>query len=216
MEYTNSKLATVSVDLTKNSNPRKNDTYNPTGKITKVTIHHMAGIMGAKACAEMHARGTNSSANYYIGKDGEICVGVPESRRAWTSSSSKNDYNAVTIEVSNDIKKAPWSVSKAAYESLIKLCVDICKRNDIKALNYTGDTKGNLTMHKWFSKTACPGPYLEGKFPEIADKVNVELSTEKVKETYFVQVGVFSKKENAQKLKTELKSKGYDAVIVKK
>jgi SH3-like domain-containing protein len=30
-------------------------------------------------------------------------------------------------------------------------------------------------MHKWFASTACPGPYLEGKFSYIAEQVNKKL-----------------------------------------
>jgi TusA-related sulfurtransferase len=59
---------------------------------------------------------------------------------------------------------------------LIDLCVDICKRNGITALNFTGDKNGNLTMHKWFAATSCPGPYLESKFPYIASEVNKKLN----------------------------------------
>ena len=45
-------------------------------------------------------------------------------------------------------------------------------------LNFTGDKKGNLTMHKWFAATACPGEYLESKFPYIAEEVNKRLKGE--------------------------------------
>jgi len=31
-------------------------------------------------------------------------------------------------------------------------------------------------MHKYFAATACPGPYLEGKFPHIEDEVNKRLA----------------------------------------
>ena len=31
-------------------------------------------------------------------------------------------------------------------------------------------------MHKWFANTDCPGPYLSGKFPYIANEVNNRLS----------------------------------------
>jgi len=84
MNYTNSPLATDSVDFHgKNCNPRKDATYNPTGKITIITPHHMAivGISG-KQCAQAHANGNKNSANYYIGINGDICLGIPEGYRA--------------------------------------------------------------------------------------------------------------------------------------
>ena len=175
MTYTNSPLATDFVDLTKNSNPRQNAQYNPTGEITKITIHHMAGKMTAVDCARMHYNRSGSSATYYVGYKGDICLGAPESRRPWTTGSKENDYIAVTIEVSNDGGEPDWHVPDAALQATIKLCADICQRNNIKQINYTGDKSGNLTMHKWFQATSCPGPYLGSKFPYIANAINAIL-----------------------------------------
>ena len=89
---------------------------------------------------------------------------------------SQNDSRAVTIEVANDETGGMWHVSDAAYNSLIDLCVDICRRNDIIELDFTGDADGNLTIHKMFdSNTQCPGPYLESRMKDIADEVNRQL-----------------------------------------
>lgn len=160
----------------KKSNPRKNSEFNPTGHATKITIHHMAGIMGAEACAKMHLASSKSvSANYYIGKDGEIVSAVPEDRRAWTSSSKVNDYAAITIEVSNDTNKSPWTVSSKVYESLISLCVDICKRHMITPI-YTGDSSGTITEHRMFAKTECPGDYLHSHMQHIVASINKEMN----------------------------------------
>lgn len=158
------------------SNPRKNATYNPIGKITKITPHIIAGNMTVEQAGEWFINNDRSaSANYSVGTDGRIGLHVPEDCRAWTSSSRANDYMAVTIEVANDGGAPAWHISDKALESLIKLCVDICKRNGIEKLNFTGDKNGNLTMHKYFAATACPGPYLESKFPYIAQEVNRRL-----------------------------------------
>lgn len=176
MNYSQSSLALQSVIFKKNCNPRVNRTYNPTGAIKKITIHHMAGKMLAADCAKMHLNGNTASANYYIGYDGNICSGVDESCRAWTSGSRENDYQAITIEVSNDVIGEPWHVSDEALESCIKLCVDMCWRNNIERINFTGDASGNLTQHCYFQATACPGTYLKSKYQYIADRINAELS----------------------------------------
>lgn len=229
--YSNSSLATPYNWGTKNSNPRVNNQYNPTGEITKITIHHMAGKMSAKACADMHHNGNKSSANYYVGYDGKISCGVDESRRAWTSSSPTNDYKAITIEVSNIKGEPNWEVSDEALNATIALCVDICKRNGIKKINYTGDKNGNLTMHCWFTATKCPGPYLKGKFSYIAQEINKKLNesvTVKPSDNkpstnvqpapatqvlYRVQCGAFKNKDNALALQAKLKAKKYDTYI---
>lgn len=151
-------------------------------KITKITIHHAAGNCSIEYMGALFADpATGASANYGVGTDGRIALYVDEANRAWTSSNADNDNQAVTIEVANDGGSPNWHVSDKALAATINLCVDICKRNGIKRLNFTGDKTGNLTMHKWFAATACPGPYLESKFQYIADEVNKRLTASIIK-----------------------------------
>ena len=147
------------------------------GEIRKITIHHMADDIPLDRLGEVFAEpDRRASSNYAIDTEGRVALYVEESNRAWTSSSRENDHQAVTIEVANDEIGGDWHVSDAAYEKLIELCVDICRRNGIEELTYTGDAEGNLTIHKFFNEdTECPGPYLEGKMPEIAREVTERL-----------------------------------------
>lgn len=146
-----------------------------TSKILKITPHHCAGNMTFEGMKAAHNANRDFSVNYFIDSQGRVYLFVDEQYRAWTSSSKANDMQAVTIEVAN-IKGAPnWEVSDAAYKSLLDLCTDICQRNGIQALNFTGNANGNLTQHNYFSATVCPGPYLKSKFPEIASTVNARL-----------------------------------------
>ena len=154
-----SPLAKDIVDFgTKNSNERKDP-------VSKITIHHMAGVSTGKNCATAHRNGTAASANYYVGNAGDICGGVSEDRRAWTSGTGNgkgtNDHMAITIECSNSATGDPWPVSDAAYRATIALCADICKRYGITP-KYTGDQNGTLTLHCMFQATACPGPTWKG------------------------------------------------------
>lgn len=151
------------------TNPRRS-------KIKKITIHHMAGNLSVEACGNVFSPASRqASANYGIGSDGRVGLYVEEKNRAWTSSSAENDNQAVTIEVANDVVGGNWHVSDKALAKLIDLCVDICERNGIEKLVFTGDAKGNLTMHKYFANTTCPGAYLESKFPYILKEVNERL-----------------------------------------
>lgn len=154
------------------SNPRNS-------KIKKITIHHMAGVLSVETCGNIFANpNRQASSNYAIGSDGRIAMYVEEKNRSWCSSNSNNDNQAITIEVSNCENGGQWRVSDYVLSRLIELCVDICKRNGIEKLNYTGDATGNLTRHNMFSSTACPGPYLQSKFPYIAEQVNKQLEKE--------------------------------------
>lgn len=161
---TYSKLISGSTPIYAKANAR-------TSKIKKITPHHMAGNMGAKACADYHFSGPQASANYYIGSDGTIWGGVPEEFRAWTSSSWENDNQAITIEVANSSTGGNWPVSDAAFNSLVRLCKDICQRYGIN-LTWTGNASGTLTCHDMFAATNCPGPYLKAKFPELVNLVH--------------------------------------------
>ena len=151
-------------------------------KIDTITIHHMAGNLSIETCGSVF-QSRESSSNYGIGTDGRVGMYVEEKDRSWASANPANDHRAVTIELANDGGASTnWHVSDIALEKCIELCVDICRRNGIQRLNFTGDKTGNLTMHKWFYPTACPGPYLESKFPYIAAEVNKQLGAELVPE----------------------------------
>ena len=168
----NSSLVDVVIE-SPNCNSPRND------KIKKITIHHMAAIWTVERCGECFSSAERqASSNYGIDSDGRVGLYVSESDRAWTSGNPNNDNQAVTIEVSNCEIGGDWAVSDKAYAKLIDLCVDICQRNGIERLNYTGDSSGNLTIHKMFQATACPGPYLEAKMPDIANQVNKRLGVE--------------------------------------
>lgn len=147
-----------------------------TGKISKITIHHTAGVISAESCLSWFARSsTQASSNYVIGYDGKIGLSVPEDYRSWCSSNGDNDNIAVTIECSNSSSGGNWPVSDKVVERCIELCVDICKRNGIQKLVYDGTKNGNLTRHDMFTQKVCPGPYLGAKFPYIAAEVSKRL-----------------------------------------
>jgi len=173
---TNSPLVTFTLLSPNSSNPRNKP-------ITKITIHHMAGNLSVEQCGELFAPpGRQASSNYGIGSDGRVAMYVEEKNRAWTSSSSANDNQAVTIEVANNSGAPVWSVSDKALAALIDLCTDICKRNGIAELVFDGTPNGSLTHHRMFASTSCPGPYLLSKFPHIAEEVNKRLEVKKMPE----------------------------------
>ena len=150
-------------------------------KVSKISIHHMAGKMTARQCADYFARTERiASSNYTIGWDGSIALSVPEEYRAYTTSSSWCDERAITIEVSNeDNNGGDWKITDKAYNALLDLVTDICKRYGIKDCSYTGYKDGVLQKHEWYAYTNCPGKYLGSKFPEISRIVNQRLRERK-------------------------------------
>lgn len=210
MATVDSKLASEFIASPSHQNGRKYP-------ITRVTIHHEAAVTTARVTANGFAQASrNASATYCVGNDGSIVQCVRESDMPWTSSSYDNDNRAITIEVSNSEKYGQWPVGAKAMEALIALLVDICQRNPgIGRLRYTGDTTGNMTMHKWFANTQCPGPYLGGKFPEIAAEVNRRLDAANVPQvtTVYDLTASGLPETLAEQVVADLKAAGYSATL---
>lgn len=143
-------------------------------KITDITIHHMAGNLTVEQCGQVFQTRPASS-NYGIGTDGRVGMYVEEKYASWANSNFASNQRSITIELANDRTGGNWHVSDTAINKCIELCVDICRRNGIPRLNFTGNTNGNLTAHRMFTATACPGDYLYSKFNYIATEVNKQL-----------------------------------------
>lgn len=148
-------------------------------KIDKIFVHHMAGILTAEQCGRVF-KSRPASAHYGIDSKGRVGQYVKEEDTAWHCASKSYNQRSIGIELSNDTgAKGGWHVSDKAIAKCVDLIVDICKRNNIKKINYTGDLKGNLCMHRWTASTSCPGPYLSTKFKYIAEQVNKKLGNNK-------------------------------------
>jgi len=154
--------------------------------IDTISIHCVVGQFTAKGILDMshfvtYNEKNGASCNYAVGYDGSIGIGVDENDRSWCTSSRSNDHRAITIEVASDTTH-PYAVKDAAYNALIELVADICKRNNIKELKWKGDksligqvNKQNMTVHRWFANKSCPGDYLYNRHGDIAEKVNAIL-----------------------------------------
>lgn len=154
-----------------------------TKKIDTITIHCMAGQLSVESCGALFAKSSRqASSNYGIGPDGRIALYVDEGNRSWCTSSNANDQRAVTIEVASDATH-PYAVKDKAYDALLDLVTDICKRNGIKKLIWSTSKNDrvnhlngcNMTAHRDYAAKACPGDYLYNREGEIAAEVNRRL-----------------------------------------
>ena len=190
MGFSNSSLATVKM-ISPNRTPNRNHA------IDIITIHCFVGQVTAKrGCEVFQPSSKGASCNYVVGYDGSVGLCVEEKDRSWCTggydkngnpirvngiSGKSNDYQAVTIEVACDAAH-PYAITEKAMAALIELCADICRRNGIKKLLWSGDknlvgnpAKQNLTVHRWFANKACPGDYIYQRLGDIAAKVNAKL-----------------------------------------
>ena len=151
--------------------------------IDTISIHCVVGQCSLETLGSIFSnRESQASCNYGVSPKGEIGMYVEEKDRSWCTSSSSNDNRAITIEVASDTTH-PYKVTDAALNGLIKLLVDICKRNNIKELKWKGDksligqvNKQNMTVHRWFANKSCPGDYLYNLHTYIAEQVNKQLN----------------------------------------
>ena len=206
--------------------PNKNSPRNH--KIDTITIHIVVGQLTAVEIANLshfvNYDGVHgASCNYAIGRDGDIALVVDEGDRSWCSSNAENDHRAITIECASDTTP-PYQINNKVYKSLIDLCADICKRNDIKELKWKADKsligqtdKQNMTVHRWFDNKSCPGDYVYSMLGAIANEVNNKLNpTDSVPTKYYrVQTGAFKNKAYADAEYEKVKAAGFDVYMVK-
>ncbi|MFR2774380.1 MAG: N-acetylmuramoyl-L-alanine amidase [Anaerostipes sp.] len=179
MAYTNSSL----VSYTKLS---PNHSGQRTHSIDRITPHCVVGQCSVETLGNIfYPTSRQASCQYGIGSDGRVGMYVEEKNRSWCSSSNANDQRAITIECASDTTE-PYAMNSKVYDTLIKLCVDICKRNGKKKLIWLGDKDKTLnyspksdemviTVHRWFANKSCPGNWLYSRLDDLAAKVTAKL-----------------------------------------
>lgn len=179
MAYTNSSL----VSYTKLS---PNHSGQRTHSIDRITPHCVVGQCSIETLGSIfYPTSRQASCQYGIGSDGRIGMYVEEKNRSWCSPSNANDQRAITIECASDTTE-PYAMNNKVYDALIKLCVDICKRNGKKKLIWLGDKDKTLnynpksdemviTVHRWFANKSCPGNWLYARLGDLATKVTAQL-----------------------------------------
>ena len=179
MAYTNSPLVAYTKLSPNHSGQRSH-------AIDRITPHCVVGQCTAEGLGEWFAASsTRASSNYGIDKNGRVGLYVEEKNRSWCTSSNANDQRAITIECASDTTE-PYAFKDVVYQTLITLCVDICKRNGKtkliwlgdkdKTLNYTpASGEMVLTVHRWFANKSCPGSWMYARMGDLAAKVTAQL-----------------------------------------
>ena len=179
MAYTNSSMV-VYKKLSPNHSGQR------THSIDRITPHCVVGQCTAEGLGEwFEKQSTQASSNYGIDRDGRVALYVEEKNRSWCTSSNANDQRAITIECASDTTE-PYAFRDVVYQTLIKLCIDICKRNGKNKLIWFGDKDKTLnyspksgemilTVHRWFANKSCPGNWMYARMGDLAEKVTKAL-----------------------------------------
>ena len=181
MAYSNSPMV-VYTKLSPNHSGQR------THSIDRITPHCVVGQCSVETLGSIFEPASRqASSNYGIGADGRVGMYVEEKNRSWCSSSKENDQRAVTIECASETTE-PYAFRDVVYQTLIKLCVDICKRNGKKKLLWLGDKDTTLaytpkademvlTVHRWFANKSCPGNWLYSRLGDLAAMVTTALGS---------------------------------------
>lgn len=146
--------------------------------INGIVVHHVAGTDGKMYVATANSR--NSHPTYHIARDGTL-TGIVNPDRRPSSTGGKIDAEAVTVEIANSVAGGQWLISDASFNTLRRVTeyhAAASNRAGI-ALNVPGkaQTEFFVAWHSQYVNTACPGPYVRSKLPELVTGA-IPLSTD--------------------------------------
>lgn len=171
-------------------------------RASRIVVHNTANDASAINEVSYMISNDNEVSFHYAVDDKEIVQGIPENRNAWHSGDGehgKGNREGIAIEIC--YSKSGGDRFTKAEQNAVNLIVDILKRY--------GWGVDRVTKHQDYNGKYCPHRTLDLGWDRFIKMIESKLGNK----LYKVQVGAFSKKENAEKLLNELKSKGYSAFI---
>ena len=170
----------------------------------------------------------SKAVHYFVGKLADGTVGVvqnlPEDIAAWGSGKGKNgSYNYeptghIQFEICEDNLKNK-EYFDAVYRAAIELCADICRRygwkSNVIVSHREAHAKGFASNHSDIDHWLLKFGLTMNDFRNEVEKLLTPKEEEEPKKEklYRVQVGAYSKRENAEQMKAKLISDGYPAII---
>lgn len=170
----------------------------------------------------------SKAVHYFVGKLADGTVGVvqnlPEDIAAWGSGKGKNgSYNYeptghIQFEICEDNLKNK-EYFDAVYRAAVELCADICHRygwkSSVIVSHREAHAKGFASNHSDIDHWLLKFGLTMNDFRNEVEKLLTPKEEEapKKEKLYRVQVGAYSKRENAEQMKAKLISDGYPAII---
>ena len=199
-------------------------------KFSGVTIHETGNANpGANAKSHdtyLHVNGgKNKEVSYhYVVDDKEAYHLIPDNEVAWHAGdggSGRGNCETIAIEICVN----PECDKAMARENAMQLAAKILREHGVsQVVDGTRDkVGGNLFQHNSWSGKNCPEIIRgNGLWDEFVQGVAKYLSGDSLPPSqpgmdglYKVQVGAFSVRENAEKMKRELEGKGFRAFVVR-
>ena len=184
-------------------------------KVEKIAVHYVGNPKSTaknnrdyfETLKDTHARYV--SAHFIIGLDGEIIQCIPLNEWSYCT----NQANGYSISIECCHPDSTGKFNKATEDSLVELCAYLCKKFGLSA--------DDVIRHYDVTGKHCPLSYVSHPEDYGAFKARVKSAlsgaAEKPAEDskmYYVQVGAFSSKQNAEKYLETVK-KDYPNAFIK-
>lgn len=127
----------------------------------KVTIHHNGGRLTHQGVLSVW-QSRPASAHFNVDAAGTVAQYVRTNEYAWATGSTEGNQRSISIEMCNETVGPEWRVSETTWRSAARLAGWLFAR-----VIGTRPNSSNLVQHRNWSSTACPGPYIGGKWNDF-------------------------------------------------
>ena len=181
-------------------------------KVTKIAVHYVGNPRSTaknnrdyfENLKDTHERYV--SAHFVIGLEGEIVQCIPLDEWSYCT----NQVNGYSISIECCHPDSTGKFNKETEDSLVELCAFLCKKFGLSA--------DDVIRHYDVTGKHCPLWYVSHPedFKAFKERVRTAISetAETPKQMYYVQVGAFSSKANAEKYLESVK-KDYPNAFIK-
>ncbi len=133
-------------------------------KIAFVIWHHMTivGNLRGRANDDCKRVWGSRPASAHYGVDGDdVAQFVRDEDAAWSTGNSVGNHAGLSIENANSSRGPKWLVDQRTWMNAAMLTALLHVKHGLgrPTSNPSGRT-GTLRQHRWWTSTACPGPYL--------------------------------------------------------
>ena len=169
---------------------------------SRIVVHNTANDASAINEVTYMINNNQEVSFHYAVDDKEVVQGIPEDRNAWHAGDGENGVgNRQGIAIEICYSKSGGDRFVQAEKNAVDLIVSLLKK-----YNWGVD---RVTKHQDYSGKYCPHRTLDNGWDRFVKMIEAKMNSN----LYKVQVGAFSKRENAERLCNELKTKGYSAFI---
>lgn len=130
-------------------------------KKTSVTLHHNAGNLTHEGVLTVW-KTRPASAHFDVDAKGNVAQFVKATEYAWAVGNKAGNQSSISIEMADATFAPHWVISDTTLNSATRLAGWLFAHQIGKR-----PTADNLFMHKHWSATDCPGPYVSDHFATI-------------------------------------------------